>query len=48
MWSVLGGQALRSPLRLEVPYAATWHIVVDIGGAGARVGAAVMVLPAAA
>jgi hypothetical protein len=27
-----GGKALRSPIKLEVPHAGHWHVVIDLGG----------------
>jgi hypothetical protein len=44
----LGGEARQSLVRLQVPYAGTWHVVVDLGGGSGRVGANVRVLPRAA
>jgi len=43
-----GGHVERTPVRLEVPHAATWHVVVDLGGGSGRIGANVRVLPRAA
>lgn len=38
-----GGQALRSPLRLSVPHAGHWHVVIDLGGAAGNIHSAVQV-----
>lgn len=43
-----GGEAERSPVRLHVPHADTWHVVVDLGGGSGRIGVNVRVLPRAA
>jgi hypothetical protein len=43
-----GGQALRSPIRLEVPYAGHWHVVIDLGGGSGDVRSSVQVYPRAA
>lgn len=40
-----GGEALRSPLRINVPHADHWYVVLDLGGAGGRIEAAVSVEP---
>ena len=40
-----GGQTMKSPVRLQVPRAGHWHVVVDMGGYGGRVQAGVRVLP---
>lgn len=42
-----GGQAKRSPVRLEIPRAGSWHVVVDHGGARGNTRASVRVLPGA-
>lgn len=42
-----GGQATRSPVRLTVPNAGHWYVVVDLGGLAGRVNASVRVLPGA-
>ena len=31
-YNYVGGQALRSPIRLQVPGAGHWHVVLDLGG----------------
>jgi hypothetical protein len=41
-----GGLSRRSPVRLEVPKDGHWYVVVDLGGYGGRVQAAVEVLNA--
>ncbi|MDE3102970.1 MAG: DUF1883 domain-containing protein [Chloroflexota bacterium] len=41
-----GGHFRRSPVILQVPYAGTWYVVVDLGGGAGRVEAAVQVLAA--
>ena len=43
-----GGEALETPVWLQVPHAGTWHVVVDLGGGSGRIGANVRVLPRAA
>lgn len=43
-----GGEAVRTPARVTVPHAGTWHVVVDLGGGSGRIGASVRVLPRAA
>lgn len=40
-----GGHAKRSPVRLQVPRAGHWHVVVDLGGYGGQVKSGVQVLP---
>jgi hypothetical protein len=35
-----GGYATTSPVRLAVPRAGTWHVVIDLGGGAGRVRAA--------
>jgi hypothetical protein len=40
----LGGHAVRSPVRLEVPSAGHWHVAIDLGGYGGSVQASVRVL----
>lgn len=42
-----GGQATRSPTRLTIPHAGTWHVTVDLGGYPGSVRAGVRVLPGA-
>lgn len=44
-YSYHGGHATRSPVRLAVPRAGHWYVVIDTGGYAARVKAAVRVLP---
>lgn len=39
-----GGYATQSPVRLSVPHAGSWHVVVDLGGQDGRVRASVSVL----
>jgi Domain of unknown function (DUF1883) len=39
-----GGHFTRSPIRIAVPRAGHWHVVVDLGGAAGRVEASVNVL----
>jgi hypothetical protein len=46
-YSYHGGHATRSPVRLEVPRAGHWYVVVDTGGYAGRVNASVRVLPLA-
>lgn len=38
-----GGHAVRSPVMIPVPHSGHWHVVVDLGGNGGRVQAAVSV-----
>jgi hypothetical protein len=40
----VGGQALQSPLRLEIPASGHWHVVIDLGGHRGTVRAGVRVL----
>jgi hypothetical protein len=40
-----GGQATRSPTRLQIPNAGHWHVAVDLGGYSGNVRAGVRVLP---
>lgn len=42
-----GGHAKRSPVRLEIPRSANWHVVVDHGGRRGNTRASVRVLPGA-
>jgi len=44
----IGGRALRSPLRLEVPHGDHWHVVIDLGGAAGRIHSDVRVFAGAA
>jgi hypothetical protein len=39
-----GGHYTHSPIRIAVPRAGHWHVVVDLGGAGGQVEASVDVL----
>jgi hypothetical protein len=40
----IGGRAVKSPLRLQVPSAGHWHVAVDLGGYGGSIRAGVRVL----
>jgi len=40
----LGGYATKSPVRLSVPRAGHWHVVVDLGGGAGQVRAFVSLL----
>lgn len=40
-----GGQATRSPVRLQIPRSGRWHVVIDLGGYGGKVRSNVRVLP---
>ncbi len=40
-----GGHVRRSPVRLQVPSAGHWYVVVHLGGASGRVSSSVVVLP---
>ncbi|MFQ5850830.1 MAG: DUF1883 domain-containing protein [Candidatus Binatia bacterium] len=40
-----GGHATRSPVRLQVPRAGHWHVIIDLGGYAGRVRSSVNVLP---
>ncbi len=40
----IGGEAVRSPVELEVPSAGRWHVVLDLGGAAGRIDSSVRVL----
>jgi hypothetical protein len=42
-FSFLGGEALRSPLRLRVPHLGHWFVALDLGGAAGRISASVSV-----
>lgn len=35
--TLIGGQALRSPIQLRVPHADHWYLVLDLGGAGGTI-----------
>jgi hypothetical protein len=39
-----GGEAVRSPVPLEVPHSAHWHVVVDFNGGSGQVRSTVNVL----
>lgn len=41
-----GGHYTRSPVRIVVPRAGHWHVVVDLGGVAGRVEASVDILAA--
>lgn len=43
-----GGYAKQSPVRIPVPHAGHWHLVIDLGGNAGKVGASVRVLQASA
>lgn len=43
-----GGEALKSPVRLQVPNAGHWYVVLDLGGAAGRIESSINVLSAAA
>lgn len=47
-FNAIGGEALRSPLNLEIPSAGYWHVVIDLGGAAGTIESSVSVLPIAA
>lgn len=38
-----GGHVTRSPIVLYAPSAGRWHLVIDLGGRGGRIGAVVRV-----
>lgn len=40
-----GGQATKSPVRLQVPGAGHWYVVIDLGGHGGNIRSGVRVLP---
>ena len=40
-----GGHATRSPIRLSVPRAGRWHVVIDLGGYKGRVRSGIRILP---
>ena len=40
-----GGNATRSPVRLQVPHSGRWYVTVDLGGYGGAVRSNVQVLP---
>lgn len=35
--TLIGGEALRSPIRLRVPHADHWYLVLDLGGAAGTI-----------
>lgn len=39
-----GGEAITSPVRIEVPHAAHWHVVLDLGGYPGTIRSSVHVL----
>ena len=39
-----GGQAKKSPVRLQVPHSGHWHVVIDLGGYGGTVRSSIRVL----
>jgi len=39
-----GGHYRASPVHLAVPYASTWHVVVDLGGLAGRIEASIRVV----
>lgn len=41
----IGGRAVRSPVRLQVPRTGHWHVAVDLQGVGGRVNSSARVLP---
>jgi hypothetical protein len=41
----IGGRAVRSPVRLQVPRTGHWHVAVDLQGMGGRVASSARVLP---
>lgn len=43
-FNYFGGWATTSPIRLQPPRQANWHVVVDLGGYGGQVRASVQVL----
>lgn len=40
----VGGQPLRSPLRLEIPHTGHWHVAIDLAGAAGQIHSNVRVL----
>ncbi|MFT4048822.1 MAG: DUF1883 domain-containing protein [Solirubrobacterales bacterium] len=36
-YKYIGGEALRSPVRFEIPHSAHWYVVGDLGGASGRI-----------
>lgn len=47
-FTAIGGEALRSPLNLEIPSSGNWHVVIDLGGAAGTIESSVSVLSSAA
>jgi hypothetical protein len=43
----IGGRAIQSPVRLQVPRTGHWHVAVDLHGMGGRVNSLARVLPGA-
>ncbi|MCW2785548.1 MAG: resistance protein [Marmoricola sp.] len=43
--SYYGGEALRSPLRINVPHTDHWYVALNLGGAGGRIESTVSVEP---
>jgi hypothetical protein len=41
-----GGQARRSPLRIQVPASGHWHVALDLGGASGSIRSSITVIPA--
>jgi hypothetical protein len=39
-----GGEARKSPIRLQVPQSGHWHVAIDLGGRGGTIRAGVRVL----
>ena len=46
-YSFVGGEALRSPLALEVPHPGHWHLALDFDGGSGQVRSSVKVLTVA-
>jgi hypothetical protein len=40
----IGGQAVKSPVRLETPNSGNWYVVLDLGGAAGTIRSSVRVL----
>lgn len=47
-YKYFGGEALRSPIRFEVPHVGHWYVVGDLGGCKGRIEMSVEVHSAAA
>ena len=47
-YTYYGGHATISPVRLKVPHAGHWHVVIDLGGGAGHVRASVRVIPGTA